>query len=291
MAHRDLAGLAEARRHTADPAIVGPHGYEPRDFRADPALRLRWARPRNLAGRFHLHSHPELLIGVTRDGVEDFVDGGRPGRSVAGKVRFVLPGVEHQGGAPPGSLWSYDVLYVPPAVAAELAGLAPDDALPAPRASLVDDRILAAGVDRLFAALAADEPLAVAERLSFVLRRVAGVHAAESLQPVAAVRHRCLERARAVLHASVRTRVPLDVLAQEAGLSKFHLIRSFRAHTGLTPWQYQVRLRVELAKAALDAGAAPSRLAHDLGFVDQSHFTRTFRRLVGATPGAYAGRG
>lgn len=257
---------------------------------ADPGLGLRWARPRNLTARFDRHSHPELLIGLTRAGCEDFVDAGRPGRALPGKVRILPPHVEHHGGAPPGIAWSYDVLYVPPALAGELAGLAPDAALPTPRSFLVDDPQLAAAIDSLFVALEAEEPMAVAERLSLVLGRIAEVHAVDRLAPVAAVRHRCLERARDMLHANVRTRVRLDALANAAGLSKFHLIRSFRAHTGLTPWQYQVRLRVELAKTALKAGAAPSRLAHELGFVDQSHFTRTFRGIVGTTPGAYADR-
>jgi AraC-like DNA-binding protein len=38
----------------------------------------------------------------------------------------------------------------------------------------------------------------------------------------------------------------------------------------------------------LARGHAPARVAVDVGFVDQSHLTRHFRRWVGATPGAYA---
>lgn len=268
-------------------ALLQPPGYRPSHFAADPGLGLRWARPRELADRFAAHSHETLLVGLTRAGVEEYVDGGRPGRSLPGMMRLVPPGVEHQGGALPGIPWSYDVVYVPPAVSAELAGL-PGLGLPALRSSLLEDRLLAECADRLFAALAADEPLAVAERLSMVLRRLVSAHAVVGLSPVAAVRHRSLERARDLLHAHASSKIRLDTLAQEAGLSKFHLIRSFRAHTGLTPWQYQARLRIEEARVALRRGVPPARVAQALGFVDQSHFTRTFRALVGTTPGAFA---
>lgn len=279
-----------ARRADVPGVAAAPSGYRPRTFTADPGLGLRWARPRNLSDRFAAHAHPELLIGLTRGGREDFVDDGKPGRSLPGMIRFLPPELEHEGGAPPGGRWSYDVLYVPPGLANELAGLPPDGGFPAIRSTLLADPLLAGAVDRLFAVLESDEPLAVAEQLSRVLRRVAEVHTAAGLPPVAAVRHRCLERVRELLHANVHNRVRLDSLSQEAGLSKFHLIRSFRQHTGLTPWQYQTCLRIELAKARLAGGSAPSRVAQELGFVDQSHFTRTFRSLVGTTPGVYADR-
>ncbi len=290
MAARNPTGVLQREDDATGVAAGAPTGYRPRAFTADPGLGLRWARPRNLSDRFAAHAHPELLIGLTRGGREEFVDNGRPGRSLPGMVRFLPPEVEHQGGAPPGGRWSYDVLYVPPGLAAELAGLLAETGFPAIRSSLLVDPLLAGAVDRLFAVLESGEPLAVAEQLSRVLRRAADTHTAATLPPVAAVRHRCLERARDLLHAHVHSRVRLDTLAQEAGLSKFHLIRSFRMHTGLTPWQYQTCLRIELAKARLAAGNAPSRVAQELGFVDQSHFTRTFRSLVGTTPGAWADR-
>jgi AraC-like DNA-binding protein len=78
------------------------------------------------------------------------------------------------------------------------------------------------------------------------------------------------------------------VLARESGLSKFHLLRVFRDRTGLTPWQYQVNLRLDRARRLLQRGEPASQVADACGFVDQSHFTRIFRTVVGVTPAVYA---
>jgi AraC-like DNA-binding protein len=83
-------------------------------------------------------------------------------------------------------------------------------------------------------------------------------------------------------------KIPLEVLARESGLSKFHLLRVFRDRTGLTPWQYQVNLRLDHARRLLQRGEPASQVADACGFVDQSHFTRIFRTVVGVTPAVYA---
>ena len=80
----------------------------------------------------------------------------------------------------------------------------------------------------------------------------------------------------------------LAELADVADISRFHLLRQFKAATGLTPWQFQTQLRVEAARTQLRNGERASRVAHACGFVDQSHFTRIFRQATGMTPGVYA---
>jgi AraC family transcriptional regulator len=69
-------------------------------------------------------------------------------------------------------------------------------------------------------------------------------------------------------------------------MSPYHFLRLFRDSSGLTPHQYLVYRRVEMAKSMLlrdDLSVA--EVAQRLGFADQSHFTRHFRRLTGAPPG------
>lgn len=97
-----------------------------------------------------------------------------------------------------------------------------------------------------------------------------------------------LARAKALLGARLGERVALDDLAAVAGLSKFHLLRRFRAVTGMTPGAYRRHLRIEGAKQALRRGESPSQVALAFGFVDQSHFTRAFRSETGQTPARFA---
>ncbi|MBK9082276.1 MAG: helix-turn-helix transcriptional regulator [Rhizobiales bacterium] len=79
--------------------------------------------------------------------------------------------------------------------------------------------------------------------------------------------------------------VPLDVLAAEAGVDRFHFLRSFRAAVGVTPHQYLLRLRLGRAAERLRRNDEPvTRIAFDCGFGDLSTFNRRFRRVMGASP-------
>ncbi|HEX8450919.1 MAG TPA: AraC family transcriptional regulator [Longimicrobium sp.] len=80
----------------------------------------------------------------------------------------------------------------------------------------------------------------------------------------------------------------LSLLARDAGVHPVHLAREFRRHVGCTVGEYLRRARIERACAALASSARTiSSIAHEAGFADHSHFTRTFRRHTGTTPLAY----
>jgi len=79
----------------------------------------------------------------------------------------------------------------------------------------------------------------------------------------------------------------LEQLAELAGISRYQLIRAFRAATGMTPHAYQLNQRIIQARSSLQAGEASAALAQRLGFADQAHFQRVFKAHVGVTPGLY----
>ena len=79
----------------------------------------------------------------------------------------------------------------------------------------------------------------------------------------------------------------LTELAADAGLSRYQLLRSFRAEVGMPPYAWLAQYRVGRARALLDRGHGLAQAAALAGFADQAHLTRWFRRVVGVTPGAY----
>ena len=85
----------------------------------------------------------------------------------------------------------------------------------------------------------------------------------------------------------MQRRISLDELATHAELSRFHFVRAFKRHTGFTPHAFQIRLRLERARALLTSGVSPAETAVSVGFADQSHFTRHFKRLFRMTPGEF----
>ncbi len=95
-------------------------------------------------------------------------------------------------------------------------------------------------------------------------------------------------RAKDLLAANVSGDVGLGELAAACGLSVSHFSRAFRASAGLAPHQWLLRHRVEAAKALMRDPRLPlAEVALACGFADQSHFTRVFSRLVGASPGSW----
>jgi AraC-like DNA-binding protein len=83
-------------------------------------------------------------------------------------------------------------------------------------------------------------------------------------------------------------RVDLYALAHETGRSRYQVLRAFKRRYGLPPHAYQLCVRIARAQDALLHGESPAQVAVRYGFVDQSHFSKHFRRLVGVTPASYA---
>lgn len=82
--------------------------------------------------------------------------------------------------------------------------------------------------------------------------------------------------------------VRLEHLEAEVGLSRFYLVRRFRAEVGMPPHAFQLALRLDRARVLVASGMALADVASRCGFTDQSHLTRHFRRATGVAPGAYA---
>jgi AraC family transcriptional regulator len=78
----------------------------------------------------------------------------------------------------------------------------------------------------------------------------------------------------------------LSTLASAVGLSKPHFVRLFRNTVGMSPHRYVVLKRIEQARLLIHSANVPLvDIALAVGFASQSHLTRLFREVVGATPG------
>jgi AraC family transcriptional regulator len=97
-----------------------------------------------------------------------------------------------------------------------------------------------------------------------------------------------LRRVDAFLHANLGSPVSLQELAEEAGLSRFHLVRLFKRVHGETPFKRLTRLRMEEAQRRLRNGRQSiSEIAFDCGYENSAHFASAFRRSVGVSPSRY----
>ncbi len=83
--------------------------------------------------------------------------------------------------------------------------------------------------------------------------------------------------------------LPIQELANCAGLSLRHFQRRFRALTGLNPKHYARICRIGYAvhRKELDPQSSWTALAHEAGYADQSHFIRDFKALTGTLPSRF----
>lgn len=97
-----------------------------------------------------------------------------------------------------------------------------------------------------------------------------------------------IARAKKLLEERFADDVRLEELEAEIGLSRFYLVRRFRAEVGMPPHAYQLAMRLDKARVLVASGMPLADVASRCGFTDQSHLTRHFRRATGVAPGAYA---
>ena len=94
-----------------------------------------------------------------------------------------------------------------------------------------------------------------------------------------------LVRAVEYIQDQLNTDLTVSGIAQAVCLSPYHFTRLFKESTGQSPYQYVVEARVRKAKELLTTGKFTiSEVAYDVGFVDQSHLTRHFKRIFGLPP-------
>ena len=231
---------------------------------------------------FGRHSHDTFAIGVADVGVEELWLDGSVHRVMPGGVMMINPGVVHTGRPAGEDGWAYRAFYPDAAVLAEVAGTAS----PWFAESIVYDPAAAAVVLAAHRAAETADRLAASsllgQALAVLLRSYGGPHA-----PATPGGSRDVEAAREILHERMADPPSLAELAAEVGTGQFALLRAFRTSHGLPPHAYLNQLRVRRACALLDVGTPVARAAVEVGFTDQSHLARHFRRIVGVAPGHY----
>ena len=237
---------------------------------------------------FTPHSHATYSIGIVLSGTEKIRYRGTDHTAGVGSLAILAPDEPHDGRAANPDGWAYRVLY--PSEAMLLEGY---DGRPWFAEPIVDDpattRLVLAAHE---AVTAGADPLAAQSLLTMALRAIVRRHGRPSrlLDPP-----RAADTAAAKAVASIRDRLLADLrcapglreLAAGVELSPYHLLRVFKDATGFPPHTWLVLERICRARHLLAGGASPAQVSSAVGFADQAHLTRWFKRVTGVTPAAY----
>jgi AraC-like DNA-binding protein len=231
------------------------------------------------------HRHDTYALGVTTAGVQVFRYRGRRHVCLPGQVHVLHPDELHDGGPGTEAGFAYRIVYVEPELVREALGGGALPFVPEP----VHDAGPAAG-ELLRVLESIDDPLGdlarsdAAAAVANLLVTLSGRPAPEG-RPIDLA---AVGRVREHLAAHAAEHTPATDLERIAGLDRYALARHFRRAYGTSPDRYRTMRRLELARAAIAAGAPLAAAAAGAGFADQSHMTRQFVRAYGLTPGRWA---
>lgn len=235
---------------------------------------------------YPMHTHDAWTLLIIDDGMVRYELDRHEHGALDRSVTLLPPHVPHNGRSVTSGGFRKRVVYLGSSQLADnLVGQAVDS-------PVVEDPLLRRRVHQLHGSLEytgdefeAESRLAlVAERLRDHLRR-----RVEERVPVrdAGVAHRLRE----LLDAKYPEGVSLREASETLHFHPAHLVRVFSREFGISPHQYLTSRRVDLARKLLLGGMAPGLVAASVGFYDQSHFHRHFRRTLGTSPGRYARSG
>jgi len=247
-----------------------------------------WRRE-NRIGPWPLFVFPRVPVGIRQAGVDGVV-------ADPAAVMYYNSGCVYRRELLSGRGDCCDVFAIEPAFAARLAGscgLPSDDGRPFPGPRSVCPADAAVLQRRLRGALDELDELALEEAVVGLCTSVFGalgtLHRDRRQGAGSSRAHADLaEAVRVVLAARYRDDLSLGELADEVEASEYHLCRVFRARCGETIHAYRTRLRMAEAIGRLLEGDEPLvDIALGLGFSSQAHFTSSFSRVFGVSPGRF----
>ena len=90
-----------------------------------------------------------------------------------------------------------------------------------------------------------------------------------------------------IIYCKLENVLRLDEICKELNMSKFQFIRLFKDNTGISPYQFFLNYKVNLAKQLIEKNKDIYSAIAECGFVDISHLNKHFKRIYGITAFEY----
>lgn len=245
---------------------------------------------RYIEHRFVPHVHDGFVIGMIMAGAQRYRYRGAEHLAPTGTLVLINPNEVHNGHKGHDAGWRYRAFYPDNA---QMHGLLDElelggQHLPTFSDTLCHDSDLFHGLCQLHRLLegpesALQQQTVWRQMMLTLLHR----HARLPLPGKPGIEHRAVSQAKELLRARLAEPPSLEALAAAVNLSPFHFARVFQRATGMPPHTWLMQQRIARARGLLREGCLPLEVASQLGFADQSHLGRQFKKVYGVGPGAY----
>ena len=229
------------------------------------------------------HSHDTWTVLIVDRGAIDYSLDTRRCAAAGASVAILPPGVVHDGQPAGGAregFWKRNLYLEADQLPVESIGAAVDK-------TVLTDEVLRRALSELHDSLVTgEEALDGESRLALIrdriLRHLRPLTVPET--PEIGIAHQL----RQLLDERAVQPLRLGDAAAMLDRSVPHLVRSFTSTFGVSPHAYLVGRRIDAARPLLLAGLPTAEVAATVGFYDQAHFTRHFKRHLSTTPARYA---
>ncbi|WP_133973986.1 helix-turn-helix domain-containing protein [Acinetobacter calcoaceticus] len=236
------------------------------------------------------HSHPTFSIGAIDEGNSVFQSSFGTAQKISAGTLVIVPAhIEHSCNPLPDQAWSYQMLHLDISWLnqwyAEFQKEGFDLNLPQHRPLIIKDENLYQTFSDMNETLFDSKKLIFEKEQSLIYcltQLLLPNFILEEIQKTQYLYESFLDLIH-IIKSSERF-ISLEELAQQVGLSRYAIIRLFKANVGLTPHAFQINLKINQARAQLKQGIPLAELAVNLGFSDQSHFHKAFKAHTGITP-------
>jgi AraC-like DNA-binding protein len=238
----------------------------------------------NSNGAFVKHFHDTYTIGITHSGMFKSINLNQSSYCYKSSTRIINPGDVHCGDS---NDWKYTNFYPTVELVAniheQIYGV---KKIPLFTNHLIEDERLYSLLREFFIHYYNDREkiqieIALIDVLSYLV-----LHYSNEVKPYETLfnDNKIIQSSIEFINDTLGEQNTLENLSQNVGLSKYHFIRIFKERVGLTPHQYIVTKRVQRAKELIASGSKLSNVAIEVGFNDQSHFIRNFKKIYGYLP-------
>lgn len=256
-----------------------------------PFVEMRFTR--QSAESYKAHSHREFCVGAVTEGTTLTTIREKSYAVSPGFLVLIDPELVHSCNPQVGRVRSYIMAYfdVQWCHSLQEALFGKQEKLISPKTALLESDVLFHSLIELASLLPSDAlPLEKTENLTqFVgdlfLRTCDLAVAKLDTEP-----YGIIHEVKKYLKQQSEIKITLEELSATFRCNPYHLLRNFKKIVGLPPHAFMLNARIERAKGLLLDGVPLAAVAAETGFVDQSHFHKTFCRILAATPRQYQQR-
>jgi len=236
--------------------------------------------------KFKPHFHECYTIIVVHKGVGDYFKGNKDFLLSEGSILVLNPYDVHAGQAVNEMPWAFFTIYVPVSFMTSIGVSLKADHIPVFGKKIIENFSLFMKATRVFEDLACKRD--ASRVLSAFLQELVTGYATAS-RAHKSVQDPVMNTVRTYIHTHFQTEIPITTLGALVEKTDYQLIKTFRNRYQLPPHQYQLNLRIEKARDLISTtNKTLTAVAHEVGFFDQSHFIRHFKKIVGVTPKVFS---